>query len=448
MRIATLFLLCLALSLSAADSLNCRMIDWLDAPSGHNFNHIGYPTYYEYSGTMYWDLAMGDTFLVWVHDNRSVKYIDPWDTTAIDTFFKDSGFISCEFSGCAVDSVRTYIVGERVAYVFDFRETYARFWSYLYTPAANYHFAALEDSFLYTVSYGDLTCINVADPESIFVYRIYDNAPTNTGLEVIDGYAYSSLSGSDGDEYGYEHWPLFTLQKIDMVNSATPHHIDGIWERYRGLGDIAADDEFVYYVSSEMEGPPGWTIGESNLYVFGTDTTYNFDSRWDGQGTFGLDVLSENLLAVGFEYGLSILNISNLDSIYEAAYYIDTLGNVDFTHFALKEDRLYAMGHPRDSYATLYMFKLAECVISGIEEKPSAKPAAFAISAWPNPFNRNCRLMIDDLGMGIDAIEVFDVNGRLIAEITPPTPLIYYLLNGSLYSYYWVWKITKGCIGM
>jgi len=64
---------------------------------------------------------------------------------------------------------------------------------------------------------------------------------------------------------------------------------------------------------------------------------------------------------------------------------------------------------------------VTEICTDGIEENsPSAKPEAFTISAYPNPFNGNCRLMIDDLGTGIDAIEIYDVNGRKVEE-NPPT---------------------------
>jgi len=77
--------LLLALPALAADSLNCRMIDSLDAPTGHNFNHIGYPTYYEYSGTMYWDLAMGDSFMVWLPGSRVMIFLDPYNSSELDT---------------------------------------------------------------------------------------------------------------------------------------------------------------------------------------------------------------------------------------------------------------------------------------------------------------------------------------------------------------------------
>jgi len=415
------FLLCLSLPALAADSLNCRTVDSLDAPTGHNFNHAGYPTYYEYSGTMYWDLAMGDSFLVWLPGSSDGYLINTYVSDSILQVY--SGYVGPwnAHGACIESDTIVFIANGSTMRVYRIFEDSLAFITYLLEDWANYHFAALEDSFLYTVTPGALTCINVADPESIFIYRTCAPAGCNCGLEVVDGYAYTLTAGSHGDEYG-NYWPVIIKEKYDMINSAVAERIECTWEAYICLGDLAADDEFVYYVSSEMEGNPDWTIGESNLYIWGSDTTYNFDSRWDGQGVFGVDVISENLLAVGFEYGLSILNISNLDSIYEAAYYIDTLGNIDFTHFALKEDRLYAMGHPRDSYATLYMFRLAECVISGIEEKPSAKPKAFAISAYPNPFNSAVTISLDchSRENGNPEIEIYDINGRIV---TPSTPL-------------------------
>jgi len=368
---------------------------------------------------MYWDLAMGDSVAIWSTGGQYLYILNAYDSMQVDTnytYYLPPPHFS--FCGCATKDTLVFLTEGLGISCYEYTPDSLHFLSLTYgAPSADYHFAALEDSFLYTVTAGDLTCINVADPESIFIYRTCSPAGPNCGLEVIDGYVYNLYAGSNSDEY--HSWPIIIKEKYDMINSAVAERLECTWEAYICLGDLAADDEFVYYVSSEMEGNPDWTIGESNLYIWGSDTTYNFDSRWDGQGVFGVDVISENLLAVGFEYGLSILNISNLDSIYEAAYYIDTLGNIDFTHFALKEDRLYAMGHPRDSYATLYMFKLAECVITGIEEKPSAKPAAFEISAYPNPFNSSVTISVGE-GLRPSRIEVFDVNGRLIESVTEP----------------------------
>ncbi len=52
---------------------------------------------------------------------------------------------------------------------------------------------------------------------------------------------------------------------------------------------------------------------------------------------------------------------------------------------------------------------------TGIEEKPSAKPEAFAISAYPNPFNSAVTITAP---AGAE-VEVFDVNGRYIKTLRP-----------------------------
>ena len=294
-----------------------------------------------------------------------------------------------------------------------------------YTPFASYHFAALEDSFLYTWTPGDLVCINVADPESIFIYRTYSPIGGTSGLVALDGDAYLGNAYTFCDDSPPRAWPRVGVAKIDMVNSATPVNTFGGYSREnRFFGDLACNGEYVFHVNSEMSDGPAWTIGGSDLFVLGTDTSYSFDSRWDGQGVFSVDVIGENLLAVGFEYGVSVLNISNLDSIYESAFYIDTLGAMDITHFAIKEDRLYAMGHPRDGFATLYMFKLDDSVISGIEEDfppQTALPVAFEISAYPNPFNSAVTIAVDiPVGDGSPvpiSVEIYDVNGRRVSVI-------------------------------
>jgi len=84
----------LALALLAAitlsnDSLRCRMIDWLDAPTNHNFLHEPvndtWPAGYSYSGTEHWDLAMGDSFMVWLPGIRNMIFVDPYNIIELDT---------------------------------------------------------------------------------------------------------------------------------------------------------------------------------------------------------------------------------------------------------------------------------------------------------------------------------------------------------------------------
>ena len=287
----------------------------------------------------------------------------------------------------------------------------------IFTGFADYHFAALEDSFLYTWTPGDLVCINVADPESIFIYRTYSPIGGNSGLVVRDGYAFLGAAYTFDDDSTFRAWPRTQMTQIDMINSATPIYEGTTTDENRFFGDLATDGEYIYAVNSEMSDGPAWTIGESNLRVWGAGgVSYNFDSRWDSQGVFGVDVIDDDLLAAGFEYGFSILNISDLDSIYEAAYYMDDTGNIDFTHFAMKDNRLYAMGHPRDGYATLYMFKLDDCVITG-QCEVNPLPKEFEFFNYPNPFNSSCKFAFSGVSQPIEGIDIYDINGRLVEEI-------------------------------
>jgi len=53
----------------------------------------------------------------------------------------------------------------------------------------------------------------------------------------------------------------------------------------------------------------------------------------------------------------------------------------------------------------------------GAPEYAMSRPSVLRIAAYPNPFNGDCRLQIDDCRMGLDAIEVFDINGRMVDVI-------------------------------
>jgi len=78
-----------AAALAAPDTLGCRMIDSLDAPTNHEFFHYGitssWPIEYNYSGTDNWDLDMGDSFMVWLPGSRNMIFVDPFDSTELDT---------------------------------------------------------------------------------------------------------------------------------------------------------------------------------------------------------------------------------------------------------------------------------------------------------------------------------------------------------------------------
>jgi len=430
-----LALLCVA-ALAAPDSLACRMIDWLDAPTSYDFTHESraWDTYtYEYSGTKNWDLEMGDSVLVWLSGNRSVKYINPWDSTQIDTFFIDSGFVSADLIGCAIDSVRNFVVGDGFVFAFDFRTTYARYWSYMHTPGADYHYAVVEDSFLYTTDFhhGNQVCINVADPESIYIHRTFPNWGGNCGLEVIDGYLMAGGAGNIliWDDPIWWGRPVWAFYRIDMINSDSAVGDTSARFENHQLGDITANDYYVFYVNCEMTDWPDYEIGQSNFYVWDTDTSYEFDARWDGQGVFGVDVIDTHLVAAGFEHGFSVLDIEDLTDIHEVAYYQHIDSVMDFTHFALKENRLYAMGHLDEGGVStgtvrLWMLELDTASMMQVYEYSPPTPDDFRIRAYPNPFNSAVRISVDaPVGAGLRParVEIFDIAGRRAAQLPSPS---------------------------
>ena len=407
-------LLSACVAFANADFLRCRMIDWLDAPSNHNMEHYGsttgWPLWYEYSGTENWDLAMGDSFMVWLPGTDRILFLDAYDSTDVDTI-ANFDYGSVDAVGVTICDSMIYLVGGGGAGLLIYRNDSLIVIDGIMTPLADYHFAALEDSFLYTISYGNITCINVADPESIYIYKTFDTSPANAGLEATGGYVYGAYATFESDSS--TSWPLFCFDKSDLVTSTPPATIYNMAIHGRNLGDLASNDDYVFFVNSVMTDGPAWTIGESYLYVFGTDTSYNFDSRWDGQGVFGVDVIDIHLIAAGFEHGFSLLNISDLDSIYEVAYYIDPDSTMDFTHFVMKDTRIYAMAHPRSGYARLYMFDVGDSVATGQCEADEL-PEEFRFWNYPNPFNSSVKFAMDFMP---DKIEIYDLSGRQVAEI-------------------------------
>jgi len=190
-------------------------------------------------------------------------------------------------------------------------------------------------------------------------------------------------------------------------------------------GDIATDGEHLFYVYSDMspwvEGIMDFTVGNSHLGVWGEDYSYTWTGP-DSEEVYGVEILSDTLIAVGFEHGFSILNYTNLDSIYEVAHYRDTDSVFAFTHFARKDTRIYAMAHPHPDTCRMYMFELDDNIWASIDESPNTPtPSAFTISAHPNPFNSAVTITIDAPVGAIHElplqIEIFDLAGRRVAQL-------------------------------
>ncbi len=111
--------------------------------------------------------------------------------------------------------------------------------------------------------------------------------------------------------------------------------------------------------------------------------------------------------------------------------YLDNIAQIETGQghaFAIHSDgRLFGWGRNDrgqlgDGSTTLRRYPVEITSVPIFVKEPRPLPEAIRIEAYPNPFNGNCRIMIDDLRMEIDAIEVFDINGRMVERI-PPAPL-------------------------
>ena len=89
MKIKILVILALALFCTAAhaapDSLACRMIDWLDVEGTTLHYGSDGEGGYNYSGTCLWDMAMGDSFLVWLPGRDIYYLVNPFSQTEVET---------------------------------------------------------------------------------------------------------------------------------------------------------------------------------------------------------------------------------------------------------------------------------------------------------------------------------------------------------------------------
>jgi hypothetical protein len=95
---------------AAPDSLACRMIDWLDVEGTTLYYGPSYPGDYSYRGPYLWDMAMGDSFLVWCPGTDWFYFINPFSQTEIETL---AGFDygSVNVKGVVVKDSITYLVG-------------------------------------------------------------------------------------------------------------------------------------------------------------------------------------------------------------------------------------------------------------------------------------------------------------------------------------------------
>lgn len=307
----------------------------------------------------------------------------------------------------------------------------------VWIPFASFHYAVIRDTFLYTASTGGygLHCVNIEDPESISVAWSMEGYFGYNGLSIVDSFVYTSISTkfwvdpeSDYHQRPHIQW---LIAKISGDTSATMFDIEYMDNAHHG--SLTADGSDVFYVYTEMSdfiwGVQDYTLGDSYLEVWGEDYSYTW-SDYDSEGVFGVEVLNDTILAVGFEHGFSIIDYTQLGGMVEVAYYRDTDSIFCFTHFARKSNRMFAMAHPHPDTCRMYMFELDADVWSSID-KPKFRPEEFEFHNYPNPFNSECRLVINsDSDYRNSRLEIFDITGRRVySENTP--------LNEGLNTFIW-----------
>jgi len=198
-------------------------------------------------------------------------------------------------------------------------------------------------------------------------------------------YGYSVAQTSDGGYIVAGGTESFGAGYCDVYLVKTGSDGDTIWTRTYG----GSDDDWGYSVAQTSDG--GYIIagetnsfgaGERDVYLVKTDTVG--DTIWTR--TYGG---SDN------DWGYSVAQ--TFDGGYIVAGSTISFG--------------------ADS-GDVYLVKTDSLGFTGIEENsPSAKPEAFAISAYPNPFNSTCRIGIESGEWRVESVEVFDINGRRIDVI-------------------------------
>ncbi len=234
-----------------------------------------------------------------------------------------------------------------------------------------------------------------------------------------DDYGRSIAQTSDGGYivagvYDYDYWEAGTgdvyLIKTDAVG-------DTIWTRTYG----GSHDDYGRSVAQTSDGGyivAGWTefFGAGNYDVYLVKTDCDGDTMWTR--TYG---------GSSGDYGYSVAQTSDGGYIVAGV----TLS--------------FGAGSGVGWY-DVYLVKTDSLGYTSIEENPSsAKPEAFALSAHPNPFNSAVKISIDapveTQDLASLQIEIFDVNGRMVDNMTVGEGLVPSRTSGDHkglpYDYIW-----------
>ncbi len=190
----------------------------------------------------------------------------------------------------------------------------------------------------------------------------------------------------------------------------------------------------VYYaVRTDLTGDTLWTRTYSHPLEDGEQRAV--DVIWAGNEPYqtkfamvGYTAFPESLSTLGVAtYATWMLVVSDTlrgDTLWTRTFSNHNKEQIPYAITLCDDNGFAIVGNAEDSLLLPAPHLINDCWMVRIDSlgndlpsaiaENSAKPAAFEITAYPNPFNGNCRIMIDDLGMGIDGIEIYDINGRMV----------------------------------
>jgi len=236
----------------------------------------------------------------------------------------------------------------------------------------------------YTNSFG----AGLADVYLVKTDAVGDTIWTRTygGSDYDEGYSVAQTSDGGYIVAGYTE--SFGAGYYDVYLVKTDSDGDTIWTRTYGgssydEGSSVAQTSDGGYIIAGRTGSFG--AGSWDVYLVKTDGLG--DTIWTR--TYG---------GSSGDYGCSVAQTSDGGYIVAGGTYSFGAGESDF-----------------------YLVKTDSLGYTGIEENPpSAKPEAFAISAYPNPFNSAVTITIDchSRANGNPEIEIFDIEGRMVDNLS------------------------------
>jgi len=203
-----------------------------------------------------------------------------------------------------------------------------------------------------------------------------DTILTRTYGGSSDDWGYSVAQTSDGGYIVAGRTASFGAGGYDVYLVKTDGLGDTLWTRTYG----GSDDDYGYSVAQTSDG--GYIVSGG--------------TRFFGAGSWDFYLVKTD--AVG-------------DTIWTRTY--GGSGNDHGNSVAQTSDGGYIVAGVTAA-GDVYLVKTDSLGYTGIEENlPAAKPAAFAISAYPNPFNSACRISAPMNAK----VEIFDIEGRKIDEL-------------------------------